>query len=402
MIAKINNNKIIIFIPFLLGIISSFSLPPYSFVFLNFITFPFLYYLLHIKSKQSKIISLFIGWLFGFGYFISSIYWITNSLTFYENFKFLIPLALIVIPLFLGFFYGLATLLFSLISDKKKYSSLLIFATIFSLIEFCRGFIFGGFPWNLIAYSWTDLTNMLQILPYTGIYLFNLLSITFFLIPSVVFFNKSFFSKITTILISLSLLFFNYFYGVLKIESNNEFPQVKLESTFKIISPKIEIERFFDNENPEIIINELIKLSKPNKNNKTIFIFPEGALTGIYLEDLKFYKDIFKYNFSEKHKFLIGINSEEGSKIFNSLVLLDNNLNVISKYDKNKLVPFGEFLPFENIFTKIGLKKISFGYKSFSSSNKREIFNINNINVLPLICYEIIYSGKLNTIMILL
>ena len=51
-----------------------------------------------------------IGWLFGFGYFISNLYWITNSLTFEEIFKPLIPIALIIIPLFLGLFYGLATL----------------------------------------------------------------------------------------------------------------------------------------------------------------------------------------------------------------------------------------------------------------------------------------------------
>ena len=40
--------------------------------------------------------------MFGFGYFISNLYWITNALTFEENFKSLIPIALILIPLFLG------------------------------------------------------------------------------------------------------------------------------------------------------------------------------------------------------------------------------------------------------------------------------------------------------------
>ena len=46
------------------------------------------------------------------------------------------------------------------------------------------------------------------------------------------------------------------------------------------------------------------------------------------------------------------------TEIFNSMVLLDNNLELISVYDKNKLVPFGEYLPFENFFKKYGLKKI--------------------------------------------
>ena len=52
-------------------------------------------------------------------------------------------------------------------------------------------------------------------------------------------------------------------------------------------------------------------------------------------------------------------------------------------------------MPFENILSKFGLKKITQGYLSFSSSNKRDVINIYGKNFLPLICYEIIYSGKL-------
>ena len=103
-------NKILIYlIPFALGLITSFSLPPYSFFFINFITFPLLLINLISNYKKGKWISFKIGWMFGFGYFISNLYWITNSLTFEEKFEYLIPIALILIPLFLGVFYGLAT-----------------------------------------------------------------------------------------------------------------------------------------------------------------------------------------------------------------------------------------------------------------------------------------------------
>ena len=125
-------------------------------------------------------------------------------------------------------------------------------------------------------------------------------------------------------------------------------------------------------------------------------MFPEGILTSVYLEDLKRYAKLFKNNFSSNHKIVLGINSNKDSKIFNSLVVLDNNLNVLFQYNKNKLVPFGEFLPFENLFSKLGIKKITTGYQSFTSDNNREIFSINNIKYLPLICYEIIYTGSLN------
>ena len=390
-------NKILIYIiPFALGLISSFSLPPYSFFFLNFITFPLLLIYLISNYKKGKWISFKIGWMFGFGYFISNLYWITNSLTFEENFKPLIPIALILIPLFLGVFYGITTLACSFFSLNKKFSSILIFSTCFSLIEFFRSFILGGFPWNLIAFAWTDYLTFLQVLSFIGTYSFNLLSITIFLIPAIVLFNYTKIIKLFFLTFVTVILIINFFYGSLIIKNNEKINETNLNFVIKIISPKIDINRFFGNENPEEIILELVKLSEPNDLEKTIFIFPEGVLPNIYLEDLKNYSYIFSENYSDQHKIIIGLNSSEGTKVFNSLVVLDKDVNILAKYNKNKLVPFGEFLPFENFFRKFGLKIITQGYKSFSSDNKRNIININDVNFVPLICYEIIYSGKVN------
>ena len=80
------------------------------------------------------------------------------------------------------------------------------------------------------------------------------------------------------------------------------------------------------------------------------------------------------------------------------MVVLDNKLNLISEYNKIKLVPFGEFLPFEDFFKKFGFKKVGYGYQSFSVGNERKpiSFGFNNLNFIPLICYEIIYSGKIS------
>ena len=104
---KPNSKKKIIsnLAPFILGVATSFSLPPYNFLIINFIIFPFLILLIIENIQESKFTVFKIGWFYGFGYFLSSLYWITNALTFEEIFKPLIPIALIVIPLFLGLFY---------------------------------------------------------------------------------------------------------------------------------------------------------------------------------------------------------------------------------------------------------------------------------------------------------
>ncbi len=110
---------------------------------------------------------------------------------------------------------------------------------------------------------------------------------------------------------------------------------------------------------------------------------------------------LFKNNFSNKHLIILGANTVKKQngipKYFNSMIIVDNNLNIISQYDKKKLVPFGEFLPFENFMRKIGMKKITPGYQSFSKSTGKSIlefyFDKKQIKILPLICYEIIFPN---------
>ena len=100
----------------------------------------------------------------------------------------------------------------------------------------------------------------------------------------------------------------------------------------------------------------------------------------------------------------MGLNSiktkNDKNLFFNSMAVFNNQLDLITNYNKVDLVPFGEFIPFENILGLIGLKTVTNNYQSFSSGETRFPLNIRNskidLNLLPLICYEIIYSGKLS------
>ena len=392
----LQNKSYLFLICLFLGIITSFSLPPYNFVFINFLTLPTLLYIL-INYAHKKIISFFVGWVFGFGYFISNLYWITNSLTFDVNFKFIIPFALILIPLFLGIFYGLVTFVCNFFNLKNKISSILIFSIIFGGIEFLRSFIFGGFPWNLVVFSLSNNLASLQILSYIGTYSLNLLSITIFLLPVIFFFKYKSLTKFLILSLSLILVVINFLYGNLIIKNFEKKEYDYLSSIIRVVSPNIPIERFLTNQDTGKNIDELITLSDPNKDEKKILIFPEGIITSIYFKDLEFFKNIFKKKLSINHKVILGINTIKQNKIYNSLVVLNNETELLYKYNKNKLVPFGEFLPFENFFKSVGLKKVTHGYQPFSADNKREIFDIDQLKFIPLICYEIIYSGKINT-----
>jgi len=387
-----------------LGAISAFSLPPYNFFIINFITFSLFFIFIFNKKKTfSNNRSFFkYGWFFGFGYFLSGLYWISISLTFDQTFKFLIPIATILLPACLGIFYGFITYLFSIFYSKKVVVSFLIFSILFGTIELVRGHIFTGFPWNLIAFSFAENVNFIHILSIVGTYSFNLICISLFTLPAVFILRKSRKEILVCclfIIIAASFLIF----GTIK---NNQFvllKEIKHDYTIRVVSPNISLDRFYSNQDELKIINEMIVLTNPQRNQSTIFLWPEGIIPDSYLNDMTTYKNLFSENFSKNHIIIMGLKSFKNinnkNLYFNSLAVFDNQLNLINSYNKVNLVPFGEFIPFKNFLGFVGLRTVTSEYKSFSSGSRRKSLNIKNdqfnLSLLPLICYEIIYSGKL-------
>ena len=388
----------------ILGAVSSLSLPPYNYLIINFFTFSAFFIFLFKKSKitQSKKHFFIYGWLFGFGYFLSSLYWISISLTFDQNFKFLIPITLILIPSFLGIFYGLVTFCFIISKSKKIVSSFLVFSLFFGVLEFIRGSILTGFPWNLIAYSFVNHLEILSITSLIGTYGFNLFCISLFASPAIFILRET--RKdigVCVVFLILPLLF--YLYGSSYKETFNSSDVTNYDYKVRVIGSNISLDRFYLNIDPVSVINELIEISEPEKDDKTIFIWPEGILPDVSQEELVEFKWLFEDAFSKNHLLFIGINSQKTNKekinYFNSLSIYGHDLEILDFYNKINLVPFGEFLPFENILKKFGLSAITNNYQSFSKGQDRKIIEIKrddfSLKILPLICYEIIYSGKI-------
>ena len=406
------NNKLIVMlvVPFLLGAITIIGFPPYNFTFINFLSFPILLFLISIikkktqskfRKKKSNRYFFYLGCAFGFGFFLFGNYWISISLTHDDSFKSLIPFALVFIPLFLSIFFGFACLIIGPFCEKNFYF-ILLFSVIFSIFEFLRGNLLTGFPWNLFSYTWSWSIETIQILSLIGSYSLSLISVTFFCLPFL-FFNRGEIKKNSILTIFFIIIFVgNYLYGTNKVKNNNY--SLDHSINIKIISPGFSL-KDYNNRSEISQLERLIRISDPDKNKKTIFIWPEGIFYESYLHDIKKYKGLFLDNFSENHLIIFGINNFvqsddfEEQKYFNSLVVTNNKAEILSVYNKLNLVPFGEFLPFENFLSRFGLKKITRGYNSFSPGKVRNMINLgSNFNeslILPLICYEIIYPGKI-------
>ncbi len=408
MLKFFNKRFFIIFLfPLILGGITVFSFQPFNLFFVNFLSLPLLFFSIVYVKKKSKSIyrkkpylkNLFIlGTSYGYGFFLFGIYWIANSLTFDESYKFLIPLSLIFIPLFLSLFFSLPILLIGNICDKNL-SSIFLISIAFTFSDILRSQILTGFPWNLWVYSFSWSLESLQILSVIGLFSLNLLVITILFLPSVIFFKSNF--KFILLSFFIILIFANYFYGSYKINSNSKHANLNFLN-FKIVSAGMNLSDF-KNENE--VVSKLIKYSEPLNSKKTIFVWPEGIFLNENFISQKDIKDLFKKNFSGNHIIIFGANTSKkinsNKKYFNSMIITDNNFDIISQYDKKKLVPFGEFLPFENFFNAFGLKKLTPGYASFSKGDSNNIidleFDSKNIKILPLICYEIIFTNLINT-----
>ena len=391
----------ILFIAFLGGL-TSLSLPPYNFFLINFANLSLFFILIFKKKKLNSKKGFLYGWFFGFGYFLTNLYWITISLTFDKNFIFLTPLALLLIPAFLAIFYGLMTFCFFKINFKKPISNLFLFSSLFGFFEFLRGNILTGFPWNLIVYSLSNNLEIIQVISFIGTYAFNIVCISFFISPAI-FILKENKKEIMISAFLLLLPIVLHFSGSSKIKSFKSLDLVNNDFVIRVVGSKIDLDRFYGNTDAVSVISELIELSNPDLDAKTLFLWPEGIIPNLNQKEIKDLIFLFDNKFNEKHILGLGINSYEyinnENKFYNSFSFYDHKLNLLNSYKKINLVPFGEFLPFENFLKNFGLKSLTNNYQSFSSGKNRKTLTLNknkfDIKILPLICYEIIYSGDI-------
>ena len=404
----LNNRSIIVFIiPFLIGSLSILSFQPFNLTFINFITLPCLFLIITYVNRRSKntyrkkpyLINIFYtGYFFGYGFFLFGNFWISHSLTFDNDLTYLIPFSIILIPAFLALFFGFSTLLIGRFL-KNNFYSILLFCSSLSIFDFLRSKILTGFPWNLWSYSWSWFPEVIQILNPIGLFAFNLLSLTIFLLPLMLIFKKTK-QNITIFSILILLFFINYIFGSYKLNKNQFLLQNLNQNNKDLIYVKIVTTNNELNYSPSIsdvekTLENLIRFSDPKKERKTLFIWPEGTFGGYSFADVQQFKRIFSRAFSKNHVIIFGINTKKNNSekdLYNSLLAVDNNFEVIYNYNKTKLVPFGEFLPYEKILDNLGLTKITRGYGFFSKGKEQDILSLEKFNILPLICYEIIFT----------
>lgn len=341
-----------------------------------------LLYLMHRKSQQS---AFFIGWLYGVGLFGAGVSWVYVSIQVHGQAPPLLAGTLTAL-----FCLGLATLaglqmsLYRRCSRGRKTPSSLLFAAIWVLFEWLRSWLFTGFPWLYAGYIALD-TPAAGWAPVVGVYgLSFLIAGLSAAIGSLALNNASTLRKkgaeasIWVIIILTGM--------PLSAVAWTQDRSVPL--TVAIYQPNIPLEKKWDRRYFRAIQQQYTDNSRPYFKNTDLVLWPESALP-TYKDRIEDYLSLISTEATETDTTLItGIPTRDAQGGYNSIVALGLGGG---EYRKQKLVPFGEYVPFEENLRGL-IKFFDLPMSNFiPGPNVPPILSAGPLTVASFICYEIVY-----------
>ena len=382
---------------FCAGSVSSLAMAPSNYWLLLFPCLSLLYVLL--SNAGSARFAAVLCWLFGLGYFLFGLWWIGNALLVEGNdFAWVWPISVIGLPLLLSSFTAATGYIAYKFSDLKKISGFFAFVASYLLMEWMRGNILSGFPWNLFGYMWADIPELVQTVSIGSIYLLTWLTILWAALPGFLIVTKA--SNKQKIILSVGLILslaLCYGFGSSRIRG---YEVASLENVrVKIVQPNIPQSQKWDRGRMTENFFKHIRLSYPEdeNTNTTYIVWPETALSHWYTQDQTSMNLIRQalQSYRGKAYLVTGLlrHDAKAQTYSNSIALIDSEGTITNIYDKNHLVPFGEFIPLQKW---IPIKPVA-EFSGFQHGSGAASFKTpEGFRYAPLICYEVIFPGILS------
>jgi len=382
----------------LLGVAAALAHPPFGMV-PGLLAYP----ALMILSERSRRLrgGFAMGWWFGFGYFLLGCWWVAEAFFVNPEQAWMAPIAVSALPAGIGLFTGLATLAYRALKPRGPWR-FLAFVLAFSALEWVRGHILTGFPWNPVGASWQAGSAMSQMASVVGVYGLGLLTLL----------GISAFAPILTqprnrtaqsiALGGLAVLFAMLGFG------NGRLSNATVEDSpvlARIVQADVSQESKWSADAYQQILNRyLILTSQPAARTPDVVIWPESALPDLANNILAGSDAVqIAAALTEGQTLLTGLSRAErqpDGKVtyFNSLIELNSlgarGMQVGQTYDKYRLVPFGEYLPLGDLMGSLGIRRIVQMPEDLSAGPKPEPLVLARLpKVQPLICYESLFPG---------
>jgi apolipoprotein N-acyltransferase len=393
-------------IAWLAGAASTLAMAPVDFWPAMLVTFPLLVWMLDAPgvSRWGGIGSSFVvGWWFGFGYFLAGLYWVGNAfLVDAKTFGWLLPFAVTLLPAGLAVFTGVGVALARLLWTRGPLRVLTLAAAL-SSAEWLRGHAFTGFPWNTYGYALTTPLPLAQSVSLFGIWGLTFVAVAVFASPAVLADDRSDAPRpyLPVVLASAVLVALAGFGGI-RLASN---PTVLVEGVrLRIMQPNVPQDERFNYNAKQPIMNRYAALSGDGANGLhdiKFLIWPESAFPFFLTREPDALAAIA--NMLPPDTVLITgaaslaeqVPGRSGLRAYNSVYAIDHNGTILAKYDKLHLVPFGEYLPFQDTLERLGLMQLTKVQGGFVPGDRRRRIELAGApDVLPLVCYEIIFPGE--------
>ena len=411
---KCNTKKKFLYV-FCIGLFNCIATTPFSIIIILPITFGSLFYILEHQQNQTLKHQVITITSFLFGHFVSIFWWLFIPLTTdFIHLFWITPFAILGLPflfsiIFLPFFI-LFFKLWCYVFEKNKFviKCLTIFNIdytkikdlklffVFLLSWFCGDYvrghiIFGGFPWMMFGH-FVNYSFAFQSVKLFGVDIYSIFFLSLVLIPYFFIFkrNNIVVKKVSYTIFALWII--NCVVGLFIITVSKP-TQIKAN----IVASQANIPATLQE---EITANEILSKNvsliswSAYSNHNTIMLMPESAInmpvrSGDY--NVKHIANIIPNNQS----ILIagGVDYNQfTNKLYNVSYAINSDGYIVDVYHKQKLVPFGEYLPFREILPE-GIINITGMSLDFSSDGDNDLFILyRNLPVIyPTICYESIF-----------
>jgi apolipoprotein N-acyltransferase len=392
------------------GALSSLAMAPFNAWPVLFLTFPVMVWLIdgagagRLRGIPAAAMA---GWWFGLGYFVPGLYWIGYAfLVDASTFAWLMPFAVLGLPAYLALFTAFGFALARLVWTRDA-SRVIALAASLTIAEWLRGHILTGFPWNSFGYALTEPLALAQTASLIGLWGLTFLAVAIFASPAVLIDGSSRGRQpwIAPAVALVVLAGIGIFGGVrLSLRPTTMVANVKL----RIMQPNLQQDVRFNYAAKADVMQKYLTLSdrasgpqSTGVRDASILIWPESAFPFFLTREADAMAQIA--DLLPKGTVLItgSVRAPDlppGTRItraYNSIYVIDHDGSVLSVYDKLHLVPFGEYLPFQDWMEKLGFVQLTKVQGGFIAGTRRRTMEIPNApRALPLICYEAIFPGN--------
>jgi len=327
------------------------------------------------------------GWFYGFGLFGAGASWVYVSIHIYGYAP--APLAALLTLIFCAglaifsavTFYGYARW----VRDQAS-GQWLGFAAVFALGEWWRSWFLTGFPWLYLGYGHID-TPLAGWAPVGGIYTLGFIVALTGAIISDSLQHKTLMPR--KILMVAAVWLGGLLLNTINWTSPSDQPAVNVAMVQANIAQQIK----WRQDHYTATLKLYNDISSPLWAENDIVIWPEAAIPGYYQQAKPFLSLMADKAKQHNSSLITGIpffeQDDAGNQDrYNSMMAFGAGDGL---YHKQRLVPFGEYVPLENILRGL-IEFFDMPMSNFSAGIKGQTgISAGDITLAPFICYEIVY-----------